>query len=185
MIDNQTIATVNDLHVMTEIIQNASNYSIGITIIASIVVGLSLGLLFHSIANKDRLNRQKEQQKTIQEHRKHVKEFILSRLNRIQNALDLQQQNLDAIDAGKAPSGITKEGLNVAIWRDALQTNYADIRFVFLSNLMEMPLGATIDELDSLLDTNPLKEKIIAINGITELEEILKAIRDLIAKLDP
>ncbi len=66
MINNQTIATVNDLHVMTEILQNASNYSIGITIIASIAVGLSIGLIFYSITNKDRLNRQKEQQETIQ-----------------------------------------------------------------------------------------------------------------------
>jgi len=181
---NQTIATVNDLQIMTSILQNASNnaslYSIVITILASFVVGLSLGLLFHHIAKKDHDDRQN----IVIEHRKHVKKFILSRLSRIQGALDMQQQNLDAIDAGKVIKGITKEALNIAIWRDILQTNYADIRFVFLSNLMEMPLNANIDELDSLLDTNPLKEKMITGNGITDLDKILNSLRDLATKLD-
>ena len=180
MTTNQTIATVNDLQIMTDILQNASHISIGITIIASIVVGLSLGLLFRSITNKDH----DERLKIIRDHRKQVKKFILARLSRIQGALDMQQQNLDAIDAGKAPPGMTKEALNIAIWRDVLQTNYADIRFVFLSNLMEMPLDANIDELDSLLDTNPLKEKMITANGIKDLDKILNALTDLAAKLD-
>jgi hypothetical protein len=47
-----------------------------------------------------------------------------------------------------------------------------------------MPIDANIDELDSLLDTNPLKEKMIPANGIKDLDKILNALTDLAAKLD-
>ena len=186
MFANQTFATVNDLQIMTKILHdasiNASLYSIVITIFSSIAVGLFIGLLFQRIANKEH----NDHQNIVHDHRKQVKKFILSRLNRIQGALDRYQQNLDSIDAGRAPPGVTKENLNIAIWRDVLQTNYKDIRFVSLSNFMEMPLDVNIDmdELGLLLHTNPLKEEIIATQGIDDIDKILKVLKDLAVKLD-
>ncbi len=182
---NQTVATVNDLENMADLLIIISNnqflLSIAITILATIVVGLSLGLLFRKITNKDH----DERQNIVRDHRKRVQKFIISKISIIQDVLDKHQQNADALNVGKAPEEVSQKMWDIGIWRDVFKTNYADIRFVFLSNLMEMPLDVDIDELD-LIFHNPLKDMQIVSNGITntDIDESLNALKDFAKKFD-
>ena len=141
-----------------------------------------LAYIFHRLGKDNQKYSNDIQKKETKVRRKKVHDFVVNRVDRIQNALDLQQQNLDAIDAGKA-SGITKEGLNVGIWK-VIQGNYIDIKFTFLSNLVDMPKDADIDELDSLLFTDPIIERIVAGNEIQDIDKIIHAAKEFIKKLE-